>query len=65
VGRMLLWLVLGRREHMHIAFTAILPHRDNCRSLDNFVVLEWVKVIFDIDWGIFLDGPCPKEGIRR
>ena len=35
----------------------------NLRCINHFVVLERIKVIFDVNWGTFLGNAGPKERI--
>lgn len=55
--------VLGRRVHHHVSLAAIRPHCRYLRSISDFVVLERIEVILDVDRGTLLDGTRAKEGI--
>jgi len=57
-------LVLQGREHTHVALAAVRPHGNNLARLHDFVVLEWVEVVLDMDRSL-LDDLGAKEWIGR
>lgn len=48
-------LVLQGREHMHVALAAVWPDSSNLVRLHNFVMLEWVEVILDMNRSLLHD----------
>jgi hypothetical protein len=49
---------------MHVAFAIVGPHRSDCRCFGNFVMLEWIEIVFDIHRGALLDRTRTEKGIR-
>lgn len=61
----LLWrLVLQGREHIHVALATVRPHGNDLACLHDFVVLEWVEVVLDVNRS-FLDDLGTKKWIGR
>lgn len=59
-------LVLQGREHMHVTLATVRPDSSDLVRLHDFVVLEWVEIILDMNRS-FLHDLGAKEwiGCRR
>lgn len=57
-------LVLRGRKHTHVALATERPRGTNLARLYDFVMLEWVEIVFDMDRPL-LDDLGAKEWIGR
>jgi hypothetical protein len=55
-------LVLQGREHVHVALATVRPDSSNLVCLHNFVMLEWVEIVLDMNRA-FLHDLGAKEWI--
>ena len=65
-----MWIVRSGRVlrswvHLHVSLATVWPRLCDLRSISDFIVLERIEVILDVDGRALLDGARAKEGIRR